>query len=174
MASFISPRPSDGVKMGVVWNVWQSMTYTFIQHRPLKWYTGVTRATCDTGGSNRPGDMREQTTFLHNLLLFDRNTTQIKQPCVCACVSLFTFGFRAKWFNLAWSKSHLERSTSTSPKKLFLPKVSWCHTERMSVWVLRYSMRTQYCKDNKPGDFVCRLSSAQVATTRRGKVPECV
>lgn len=88
-----------------------------------------------------------------------------KVACVCVRVSLITLGFRAESFNWAWSKSHLERSTSTSPRKLFLPKVSWCHTERMSVWVRRYSMRTRYCNDSEPGDFALRLSAARRSLT---------
>lgn len=86
---------------------------------------------------------------------------------VCVRVSLITLGFRAESFNWAWSKSHLERSTSTSPRKLFLPKVSWCHTERMSVWVRRYSMRTRYCNDSEPGDLALRLSAARRSLTNR-------
>lgn len=83
-------------------------------------------------------------------------------------VSLITLGFRAESFNWAWSKSHLERSTSTSPRKLFLPKVSWCHTERMSVWVRRYSMRTRYCNDSEPGDFALRLSGRAAIANKPG------
>ena len=65
------------------------------------------------------GEMSRQITFFDALLLFGKTTTLL-----CVCVFLLTLAFRAKRIIWVWSESHLDRSMSTSPKKLFLPNVS--------------------------------------------------
>lgn len=59
---------------------------------------------------------------------------------------ILTRALRTKSFIWLWLKSHVDRSTSTSPRKLFLPKVSLCQTERSRVRVLSSSRRTRYCR----------------------------
>lgn len=61
-----------------------------------------------------------------------------------------TLGLRGKNFLSVSLKSHKERSSSVSPRKLLRPNVSLCHTERFRSWDFRYSILTLYCIKNKP------------------------
>lgn len=60
-----------------------------------------------------------------------------------------TLGLRGKNFLSVSLKSHKERSSSVSPRKLLRPNVSLCHTERFRTWDFRYSILTLYCYKKK-------------------------
>lgn len=62
--------------------------------------------------------------FPQTILCYLMRKQLLWTACECDFSFLLTLPFRPKQFIWVWSKSHWERSTSTSPRKLFLPKVS--------------------------------------------------